>query len=248
MSRRSLRRSMRSRRTPKLWTVASSSFSAAPWKTLPDDPVRVGALDAQLEQVVVEGRLVLEVHLLLALGDLEERRLRDVDEALLDQLGHLAEEERQEERADVAPIDVGVGHDDDAVVADLLGVVVLATDPRSKRGDQRRNLLAREHLVEARLLHVQDLPLERQDGLVLPVATLLGRATGALALDEVELRELGVSLLAVGQLSGQRGPIQGPLCAARFHGPCAPRCAPGPRRPPWPRCASRPPDSPPGRP
>src|SRR5678816_2841438 len=81
-----------------------------------------------------------EVQLGLALLDLVQRRLRDVDVAVLEQLVEVPEEERQEERADVAPVDVGVGHDDDLVVAELLDVLVIA-DAGAQRGDQRRELL-----------------------------------------------------------------------------------------------------------
>ena len=46
-----------------------------------------------------------------------------------------------------------------------------------------------EHLVETGLLDIQNLAFERQDGLVLPVTTLLGRTTGRIALDDVDLRQ-----------------------------------------------------------
>ena len=61
--------------------------------------------------------------------DLVQRRLRDVDVTALDQHRHLAVEEGQQQRADVRAVDVGVGHDDDAVVAQLVDVEVLAPMP-----------------------------------------------------------------------------------------------------------------------
>ena len=67
------------------------------------------------------------------------------------------------------------------------------------------------HLVEACLLDVQHLAEHGQDGLEAPVATLLGRAAGRVALDDVELAALRVALLAVGQLAGQRCTLQGAL-------------------------------------
>ena len=89
---------------------------------------------------------VLQVLLVLALLHLVERRLRDVDVAALDQLGHLPIEERQQQRADVGAVDVGVGHDDDAVVAQLVDVEVVAAgalaDAGAERGDQRQDLAA----------------------------------------------------------------------------------------------------------
>ena len=51
--------------------------------------------------------------------------MRNVDVAALHQLGHLAVEEGQQQRADVSAIDVGIGHDDDAVVAQLGSVEVI---------------------------------------------------------------------------------------------------------------------------
>src|SRR4029077_11792406 len=53
---------------------------------------------------------------LLALEDLEERRLRHVEIALLDDLRKVSEEKREQKSADVAAVYVRVGHRDDAVV------------------------------------------------------------------------------------------------------------------------------------
>ena len=142
--------------------------------------------------------VVLEVDLFLALLGLVQRRLRDVDVAAVDQLGHVPVEERQQQRADVRAVDVGVGHDDDAVVAQLVGgervlvIGVLATrlaDAGAERGDQRGDRLGRQHLVETRALDVQDLAAQRQDRLELAIAALLGRAAGGVALDEVDLAQ-----------------------------------------------------------
>ena len=75
--------------------------------------------------------VVLEVRLFLALLHLVQRRLRDVDVPALDQLGHLPVEEREQQRADVRAVDVRVGHDDDAVIAQLVGVVLVLVLPLS---------------------------------------------------------------------------------------------------------------------
>ena len=166
-------------------------------------------------QVLVERPLVLEEQLLLAPGHLVERRLRHVEVAAGDELRHLPVEEGQQQRADVASVHVRVGHEDDPVVAGLVRLVVLAdlADPRSQGGDQGHDLLGGEHLLEAGLLHVEDLPSQRKDGLVAPVAALLGRATGRVTLDDVELALAGVLALAVGQLAGERHPVQHALAA-----------------------------------
>ena len=61
--------------------------------------------------------VVREVELFLAALDLVERRAGDEDVPLVDERPHLPVEERQEERADVRSVHVGVGHDEDAAVA-----------------------------------------------------------------------------------------------------------------------------------
>ena len=73
-------------------------------------------------------RFVVVKVLLLSAGrdDLVERRHRDVDMPLVDQLRHKAVEQRQQQCADVRAVDVGIGHDDDLVVAQLGDVEVIA--------------------------------------------------------------------------------------------------------------------------
>ena len=124
-------------------------------------------------------------------------------------------------------VDVGVGHDDDLVVARLLDVELLA-DAGADGADHRQDLLVLEHLVDARLLDVDDLAAQRQDRLERPVACLLGGAAGRVALHEVDLAERRVLDGAVGQLAGQRAALEQAL-AAREVARLA-RGAPCPRR------------------
>ena len=102
-------------------------------------------------------------------------------------------------------VDVGVGHDDDLVVAQLVDREFVGADAGAERGDQRADLLGRQHLVHARALDVEDLSAQRQDGLELAVAALLGRAAGGIALDDEQFRFGRIALLAIGELAGQRG-------------------------------------------
>ncbi|MCY1394010.1 hypothetical protein D9M71_89230 [compost metagenome] len=104
------------------------------------------------------------------------------------------------------------------MVAQLVDVVLLAADAAAQRGDQGADLLGGEHLVEARLLHVEDLALQREDRLGLAVAALLGRATRGVTLHDVQFGEGGILLLAVGELAGQAGDIQRALAAGHFAG------------------------------
>ena len=84
------------------------------------------AVEPRLDQIVLERPLVLEILLRLAALDLEERRLRDEQMPVLDDRAHLPEEEGEQQRADMRAVDVGVGHDDDLVVAQLLEVEFVA--------------------------------------------------------------------------------------------------------------------------
>ena len=164
------------------------------------------------QQQLLELGLLLDVALLAALLDLVERRLGDVDVAGVDQLVHLAEQQRQDERADVRAVDVGVGHEDHLVVAGPLDVELVA-HAGADRGDQRLDLVVLQHLVDARLLDVEDLAAQRQDRLRVAVAALLGRAAGGVALDDEDLGQRRVLDRAVGELARQARVLERALAA-----------------------------------
>ena len=73
--------------------------------------------------------------------------------------------------------------------------------------------------VEPRALDVEDLAAQRQDRLDAAVAALLGRAAGAVALDDEQLGLGRVALLAVGELAGQVGDVERPLAAGQLARP-----------------------------
>ncbi len=164
----------------------------------------------------------------LAVLDLVQRRLGDVDVAALDQVRHLAVEEGQQQGADVGAVHVRVGHDDDAVVAQLVGVEIVAAalarfgrglaDAGAQGRDQGDDFVAGQQLFVAGLFHVQDLAAQRQDGLELAVATLLGGAAGGVTLDDVDLAQRRVLFLAVGQLAGQAHAVEHALAARHLAG------------------------------
>ncbi len=179
------------------------------------------AVHRGVQQVAVQLGVVFDIHLLLSALYLVERRLCDVDVAALDQFVHLSIEKGQQQRPDVRAVDVCVGHDDDAVVAQLVGIEIIAADTAAERGNQRSHLGRRQHLVETCFLDVQDLSLQRKNGLCSPVTALLRGSSGRIALDEKKLRQRGVFFLAVGQLPGKTGDVQRAFAArhlARFAG------------------------------
>lgn len=59
--------------------------------------------------------------------------------AALDNFRHLTIEEGQQQRTDVRAVDVGIGHDDNAVVAQLIRVVLIPANAAAQRGDQGRD-------------------------------------------------------------------------------------------------------------
>ena len=167
----------------------------------------VEVAEALAHEQILELGVLLEVELLVAELHLVERRHGDVDVAVLEELAHVPVEEREDERADVRAVDVGVGHDDDPVVTQA-GDVELVADAGADRGDHRLDLRVREHLVDPVLLAVDDLPAQRQDRLVRAVAAALRRAAGGIALDDEELGGGRVANRAVGELARQEGAVE----------------------------------------
>ena len=178
--------------------------------------LHAGVLAAEVDQQL--GQVVLVLHVLLALLalHLEERRLGDVDVARLDQLGHLPVQEGEDQGADVAAVHVGVGHDDDAVVAGLLDLELVAPDASADGGDHGLDFIVAENLVQAGLLDVEHLAAQRQDGLRAPVAPLLGGTTGGIPFHDVQLALRRVALGTVGQLARQRSALQRALAAGQL--------------------------------
>ena len=70
-------------------------------------------------------RFVLGVGALLAGGQPVERGLGEEQVPVAHYLRHFLEEEGHQQGRDVCPVDVGVGHDDHAVVAQVLRVAIL---------------------------------------------------------------------------------------------------------------------------
>src|SRR5581483_3353417 len=82
----------------------------------------------------------------------------------------------------------------------------------------RLDLVVLQYPVDPGLLHVEDLAPDRQDGLEHGDPAALGRATGRVTLDHVDLAQGRVRGLAVGQLARQRTGLQQALAPGQVAG------------------------------
>ena len=96
-------------------------------------------------------------------------------------------------------VHIGIRHNNDLVVPQLV-LVELLTDTCAQRDNDGLQLVVAVDLVHPRLLHVEHLAPQGQDGLEPAVAPRRGGAACGVALHNVQLRQLGVILVAVPEL------------------------------------------------
>ena len=161
------------------------------------------AIKGDRDLVLIHRFVVFNVLFLLAFLHFVQRRLCNVDVAAFNDFRHLTIEEGQQQRTNVRAVDVRIGHDDDAVVAQFVRVVLITADAAAQRGNERRHFLRREHLVETGFLNVEDFTLQRQDSLVLTVTALLRRTARGVPFHEVQFGQRRVTFLAVSQFARQ---------------------------------------------
>ena len=75
--------------------------------------------------------LIFKITLVLALLDLIQRWLGDVDVTALDQLRHLTIEEGQQQGSNMCSVHVRIRHDDDAVITQLFSAIFLFSNARA---------------------------------------------------------------------------------------------------------------------
>ncbi|MNJ49231.1 hypothetical protein D3C77_444500 [compost metagenome] len=123
----------------------------------------------------------------------------------LDQRAEMLDEQRAEQGGDVQTVGVGVGQDADLAVTQLAHVGRAGID-----ADGHGNVvhfLAGQHFAAVDFPGVEDLAAQRQDGLELLVARLLGRTTGRVTLDQKQLGTHRVLPGAVRQFARQSRPL-----------------------------------------
>src|SRR5690606_6965931 len=100
-----------------------------------------GALTLELaRQQFVLVAVVAGIGGLAALAQSVKRGNGEVEMAASDQIRHLAVKKSDEKRGDMSAVDVGIGHDDDLLVAQV-GVAVMCPGSAAERLDQVSELL-----------------------------------------------------------------------------------------------------------
>src|SRR5258705_13493205 len=99
-------------------------------------------------------------------------------------------------------VDVGVGHDDDAGVAQILFAIMRA-GTAADRLYQIGELRVGGELILGGGGDIEDLAAQRENGLRLAVARLLGVAAGAVTLEDEQLGAFRRGVGAIRELAGQ---------------------------------------------
>jgi hypothetical protein len=136
-----------------------------------------------------------------------QRGHRAVDPAVVDERSQVAEEQGQQQAPDVRAVGVGVGHQDDLLVAHRVEVHPRAGDRADDLHD-RRALRVVQHVRHRRPLDVEDLAPDRQQRLELRVTGTLGGAESGVTLDDEQLAAVVPDLTAVGELGRQGAGLQ----------------------------------------
>ena len=58
-------------------------------------------------------------------------------------------------------VNIGIGHDDDFVIAQFLDIKIFAANAGAQRGDERADFIRRQHFVEACALDIQNFTAQR---------------------------------------------------------------------------------------
>src|SRR5579859_2076223 len=128
----------------------------------------------------------------------------------------MPEKESEKERANVAAVNVGVGHQNDFVIAELACVEIVFADAGAERGDDGANFFVAEHLVVTRFFNVKNFTFQRKNCLVLAVAAHFCGAAGGFALNDEEFATAGIAFLAIGKFAGKAAGIHGGFAAREF--------------------------------
>jgi len=107
----------------------------------------------------------------------------------------------------VAAIDIGVAHDDDLVIPQLLDIQYARTiflfNAYAEGGKHVLDFFIVVDPMLHRFLHVEDFSTQWQYGLKITISSLLGCAAGTISLHQVDLTLLWITGRAIGQFTRQ---------------------------------------------
>ena len=155
-------------------------------------------LERKVNECVSHLAVVQDIFTLLATRHLVQRRLRNVDATTPYQFGHLSEEEGEQQGADVTSVNICIGHDDDAAIAQL-GMIEVFADAALQGLNECSDFLKSKDLVEPCSLHIQELSAQRQDRLTNMVAPTLGTSACAVTFNNEQFGLVHITRRAVGE-------------------------------------------------
>ena len=127
--------------------------------------------------------------------------------ALFDQFRHETVQERQHQGINVSAVDIGIGHDDDLVVAQF-GDIEIVVDSGSECRNHRFDLGIRINFIETCLLYVQNFSTQRQDCLRCTASCGFCGTTRGISLNQEDLTVFRILVGTVCQFSRQGHAIQ----------------------------------------
>ena len=105
------------------------------------------------------------------------------------------------------PVDIGIGHQDDLVVAKFCDIEIIM-DTCTKGCDEGLDFIVLKYSIDARLLNIEDLSANRKDSLITRVAATFCGAACGISLDDIKLALLWLSPLAISEFSRHSAPFE----------------------------------------
>ena len=155
--------------------------------------------------IALQRLIVVKIFFLSLCGHgLIKGRHSQIHMALKNQLRHEAVKQSQKQGGNVRAIHIRIGHDDDLIITQLCNVKIVSISFRKAAAegvDHGLDLRVCQHLVNARLFHVQNLSTDGQDSLIGAVPCHLGAAAGGISLYDEDLAFRSVTGFTVCQLA-----------------------------------------------
>lgn len=84
----------------------------------------------------------------------------------------------------MASVDIGIGHDDNFMIAAFVGIEIVTSDTGAKRGNDGSDFGGIQHLVKTGTFNVQNFTAQRHNRLIAAMTPLFGRTAGGISLND----------------------------------------------------------------